>query len=127
MMYASGITIIDCIRTAEDIADNKAVEKAMHDVGQQLAAGTSLSKSFTATGLFPPLVLRMIAVGENTGSLEESLENVAYFYTRDVRESIEKLQTLIEPVMTVALGAVIGWVMFSVLGPIYDLISNIKI
>ena len=69
----------------------------------------------------------MIKVGENTGALQESLENVAYFYTRDVRESIEKLQTMIEPTMTVVLGAIIGWVMFSVLGPIYDLISNIKI
>ena len=55
------------------------------------------------------------------------LENVAYFYTRDVRESIEKLQTMIEPTMTVILGSIIGWVMFSVLGPIYDLIANIEI
>ena len=127
MMYAAGITIIDCIRTAEDIAGNKEVESAMHDVGQQITDGNSLSNSFESTGLFPPLVLRMIKVGETTGALQESLENVAYFYTRDVRESIERLQSMIEPTMTVALGAVIGWVMFSVLGPIYDLISNIKI
>ncbi|MFQ5500606.1 MAG: type II secretion system F family protein, partial [Candidatus Zixiibacteriota bacterium] len=57
----------------------------------------------------------------------ESLENVSYFYTRDIRESIERLQSMIEPTMTVILGAVIGWVMFSVLGPIYDLITNIEI
>jgi len=73
------------------------------------------------------LVLRMIKVGESTGALEESLENVAYYYTRDVREAIERLQTMIEPAMTVVLGAIIGWVMFSILGPIYDLIANIKI
>src|SRR5690606_152639 len=115
------------IRTAEDIAGNLVIENAMRSVGQKIADGRSLSESFAATGLFPPLVLRMIKVGENTGALEESLENVAYFYTRDVRESIERLQSLIEPAMTVGLGAIIGWVMFSVLGPIYDLISNIKI
>jgi type IV pilus assembly protein PilC len=127
MMYAAGITIIDCIRTGEEIAGNRAVAIAMHDVGQLIADGKSLSESFASTKLFPPLVLRMIKVGENTGALEESLENVAYFYTRDVREAIERLQTMIEPAMTVVLGAIIGWVMFSILGPIYDLIANIKI
>ena len=127
MMYSSGITIIDCIRTGEDIVGNKAIENAVRNVGQQIADGKNLSDSFQSTGLFPPLVLRMIRVGENTGALEKSLENVSYFYTRDVRESIERLQTLIEPTMTVILGAIVGWVMFSVLGPIYDLISTIKI
>ncbi|MBI2969374.1 MAG: type II secretion system F family protein [Gammaproteobacteria bacterium] len=127
MMYSSGITIIDCIRTGEDIVGNKAIELAVRSVGQQVADGKNLSDSFESTRLFPPLVLRMIRVGETTGALEESLENVAYFYTRDVRESIERLQAMIEPTMTLVLGLIIGWVMLSVLGPIYDLISNIKI
>jgi len=127
MMYSSGITIIECIRTGEEISGNKAVSVAMHNVGQQIADGKNLSDSFQATGLFPPLVLRMIRVGENTGALEESLENVGYFYTRDVRESIERLQTMIEPAMTVILGVIVGWVMFSILGPIYDLITQIDI
>ena len=127
MMYASGITIIECIRTGEQIVGNKVIEDAMHQVGQLIAEGATLSTSFEKTGLFPPLVLRMIRVGENTGSLETSLLNISYFYTRDVKESIEKLQTMIEPAMTVILGTIIGWVMFSVLGPIYDLITKVKI
>ena len=127
MMYASGITIIECIRTAEQIVGNKVVEDAMRQVGQMIADGATLSTSFQKTGLFPPLVLRMIRVGENTGALENSLLNVSYFYTRDIKESIERLQTMIEPTMTIILGTIIGWVMFSVLGPIYDLITKIKI
>ncbi len=127
IMYSSGITIIECIRTGEEIAGNKSVEKAMHQVGQSIADGTTLSDSFEAAGLFPPLVLRMIRVGENTGALENALSNISYFYTRDVKESIERLQSMIEPVMTIVLGAIIAWVMFSVLGPIYDLIANVKI
>jgi type IV pilus assembly protein PilC len=126
MMYSSGITIIDCIRTAEEISGNRAIEGAMRMVGQQIADGKNLSDSFESTGLFPPLVLRMIRVGETTGALEESLNNVAYFYTRDVRESIDRLQSMIEPVMTVVLGTIVGWVMLSVLGPIYDLITKVK-
>lgn len=127
MMYASGITIIDCIRTGEDIAGNRAVEASIKEVGRQIADGKSLSDSFDSSGLFPPLVLRMIRVGESTGALQQSLENVSYFYTRDVRESIDRLQALIEPGMTVILGALLGWVMFSVLGPIYDLITDIQL
>lgn len=126
MMYSSGITIIDCIRTGQEISGNRAVETAMNEVGQQIADGKSLSDSFEVTDLFPPLVIRMIRVGETTGALQESLENVSYFYTRDVRESIERLQALIEPAMTVVLGVIVGWVMFSILGPIYDLITKIQ-
>ena len=127
IMYSSGITIIDCIRTGEEIAGNKAVEQAMRQVGQQIADGMTLSDSFQSTDLFPPLVLRMIRVGENTGALQDALLNISYFYTRDVKESIEKLQAMIEPGMTLILGSIIAWVMFSVLGPIYDLITQVKI
>lgn len=127
IMYTSGITIIDCIRTGEDIAGNKAVAAAMNKVGQQIADGKTLSDSFAATTLFPPLVLRMIRVGENTGALQDALLNISYFYNRDVKESIERLQAMIEPTMTIVLGGIIAWVMFSVLGPIYDLITKVKI
>ena len=76
--------------------------------------------------MFPPLVIRMLRVGENTGGLDTALLNVAYFYNRDVKESIEKLQTLVEPAMTIVLGSILGWVMLAVLGPIYDTITKLK-
>lgn len=126
IMYSSGITIIDCIRTGEEIAGNKYIEKSMNSVGQQISDGTTLSDSFEKEGMFPPLVLRMIRVGENTGALETALSNISYFYTRDIKESIERLQSMIEPAMTMILGTIIGWVMFSVLGPIYDLITKVE-
>ena len=68
----------------------------------------------------------MLRVGENSGALDTALGNVAYFYNRDVRESIERLQTLIEPALTVIIGLILGWIMLSVLGPIYDLITKLK-
>ncbi len=127
IMYASGITIIDCIRMGEEIVDNRAMAEVMRQVGQRITDGKTLSDSFESIGLFPPLVLRMIRVGETTGALKESLLNVSYFYIRDVRESIEYLQAMIEPVMTIILGVTIAWIMFSVLGPVYDLITQIKV
>jgi type IV pilus assembly protein PilC len=76
--------------------------------------------------MFPPLVIRMLKVGEATGELDKALRNVSYFYNREVKESIERVQALIEPVMTVVLGLILGWIMLSVLGPIYDTISKLK-
>ena len=127
MMYASGITVIDCISAGERSAGNLAIARAMSGVGKSVADGMNLGDSFAESGLFPPLVLRMIRVGETTGALAPSLENVAYFYTRDAREAVGRLQSLIEPAMTLALGLVIGWVMLSVFGPIYDLITGLGI
>jgi type IV pilus assembly protein PilC len=68
----------------------------------------------------------MLRVGESTGALDEALRNVSYFYNRDVKESVEKFQQLIEPMLTVLLGLLLGWIMLSVLGPVYDVISKIK-
>lgn len=126
LMYASGITVLDAIRSTEEIVGNKPMENALHTVGQQIAEGKNMTLAFQEIGLFPPLVIRMLRIGENTGALDRALLNVSYFYNREVKESIDKVQALIEPVMTLVLGAILGWVMLSVLGPVYDTISKMK-
>ena len=78
-------------------------------------------------GLFPPLVVRMIRVGEGTGGLDKSLLKISYFYDRDVNESIEKMMKLIEPTLTVILGGILAFIMFSVLGPVYDSFDKLNI
>ncbi len=127
LMYASGITVLDGLRISQEIVGNQAVSEAVERAGQRISDGASISAGFEHAGLFPPLVLRMIRVGENTGALDTALANIGYFYSRDVHESIERLQAMIEPTMTLVLGAILAWVMFSVLGPIYDLITALKI
>lgn len=126
LMYQSGITILDCIKLSERIVNNLVIEEGLKRVGAQISEGHSVTASFESTGLFPPLVVRMIRVGEATGGLDTALRNVSYFYDREVREAIEKVQAMIEPIMTVVMGAILGWIMLSVLGPIYDIISKIK-
>ena len=126
MMYRSGITVLDAIRSSEEIVGNRPLENALRAAGQQIAEGKGLSAAFTDVGLFPPLVIRMLRIGENTGALDRSLLNVSYFYNREVKEGIDRVQAMIEPAMTVLLGAILGWVMLSVLGPIYDTISKMK-
>ena len=126
MMYASGITVLDAIRSCEEIVGNKPLEHALRVAGQQIAEGKNLTAAFQDAELFPPLVIRMLRIGENTGGLDTALLNVGYFYNREVRESIGKVQAMIEPALTLVLGAILGWVMLAVLGPVYDTISTMK-
>ena len=127
LMYSSGITILDAIRNAEETAGNAVIKEGLHTARQEIADGKNVTAAFQDVGLFPPLVVRMMRVGESTGALDTALLNVSYFYNREVRDSIAKVQVMIEPALTVVLGAVLGWVMLSVLGPIYDTISKIKV
>jgi type IV pilus assembly protein PilC len=126
MMYSSGITVLDAIRSCEEIVGNKVLEIALRAAGQQIADGKNMTAAFTDLNLFPPLVIRMLRIGENTGALDTALLNVSYFYNREVRESIGKVQAMIEPALTLVLGAILGWVMLAVLGPVYDAISKMK-
>ena len=126
MMYRSGITVLDAIRSSEEIVGNRPLENALRTAGQQIAEGKGLTAAFTDVGLFPALVIRMLKIGENTGALDGALLNVSYFYNREVKEGIDKVQAMIEPAMTMVLGLILGWVMLSVLGPVYDTISKMK-
>jgi type IV pilus assembly protein PilC len=126
MMYAAGIPILRCLEIAEGIVDNLVIRTALQQAREDIQEGEPISKSFQNTGLFPPLVVRMLKVGETTGGLDKALLNVSYFYDRDIRDSIDKVQAMIQPSMTVILGLLLGWVMLSVLGPVYDTISTIE-
>jgi type IV pilus assembly protein PilC len=69
----------------------------------------------------------MLKIGEDTGAMDEALLNVSYFYNREVKESIEKLEPAMMPILTIILGGIMLWIMMAVLGPVYDAVSNIKI
>ena len=126
MMYGSGVCILDCITNSRDVVNNRAIAKSLDDVTREIESGKNLTQSFQETGMFPPLVIRMLKVGEATGSLDKALLNVSYFYNRDVQDAIRKVQVMIEPSMTIILGILLGWVMLSVLSPIYDIIGKVK-
>ena len=127
LMYQTGIPILDAIKICEKIVGNRVVADALSRVHAQISSGESMSESFRNAGLFPQLVVRMIKVGENTGALDKSLLNISYFYDRDVNDSMDKLLKMIEPALTVFLGLILGFIMYSVLGPVYDSFSKLKI
>jgi type IV pilus assembly protein PilC len=126
MMYASGITIVDALRVAEDVVGNSALKNGLQQVGRGIEQGWKVSEAFRAVELFPPLVTRMLRVGESTGALDTALANVSYFYDRDVREAIERLQASIEPTLTLVLGGLLLAVMSAVMMPVYDIVTRMK-
>ena len=127
LLYSAGLDVLAALRISEDIAGNAVVKDALEKISVSIKAGKSLSAGIEATGLFPPLVVRMVSMGESTGRLDAALSNVSYFYDREVNESIDRLKAMIEPAMTVVLGSIMAWVMLSVLGPIYETISRIGV
>lgn len=126
MMYSSGIAIIDIIRVAQDIVGNREMRAALERVEQGIAEGQNVTAAFGAARIFPPLVIRMLRVGEHTGSLETALKSVSYFYERDVKEAVERLQKFLEPALAVLLGGLMLWIASSILGPVYDIITKMK-
>ena len=127
MMYAAGIPLLDALRTIGGVLGNREVERGIGEAAALIADGRGLSAAFASTGVFPPLVVRMLRVGETTGALDAALANVSYFFGREVRESIARVQAMIEPTMTVIVGVVLGWVVLAVLGPVYDAVASIRL
>jgi type IV pilus assembly protein PilC len=102
------------------------MERGLQRVGRSISEGQGISQAFIATQLFPPLVLRMLRVGESTGGLDVALLNVSYFYNRQVRDGIARMQALLGPMTTVILGMLIVGILYSIFLPIYDVIGKIK-
>ena len=127
LMYGSGISVLQSIRIGEGLLGNRVVEEATRAAAKRIAEGASISEGFEQAGLFPPLVLRMLRVGESTGALDSALSNISYFYERDVRDAAERMQALAGPAATLVLGTLLLWVVVSVMGPIYEMVAGISL
>ncbi len=126
IMYESGVSILDCIAISSGITGNLVISRKLVQARREIEAGKTLLQSFQGSNVFPALVLRMIKVGEATGRVDDALYNVSYFYERDTREAIRRVQVMIEPVLTVVLGSLLGWIMLSAITPIYDMLGKIR-
>ncbi len=126
LMYQSGLGVLDCIQISEKIVGNRVIEQGLQRVGREINEGSGITQAFLNVHLFPPLVVRMLKVGESTGGLDTALLNVSYFYNREVKETMGKLQELIQPVLTVVLGGILILILVTIFSPMYDVISKIK-
>lgn len=127
MMYAAGIPFIESIRMNREISNNLVMEAALDEVADSISRGTQITAAFSQAGMFSPLVIRMLKIGETTGALDQSLKNVSYFYDREVDDDVGRLQAMIEPALIVIMGVMLGFVIISVLGPVYDMLGKLDI
>jgi len=125
LMFASGITVLDAIHLSKAVVSNAVLEDGIDRAWQQISEGSSISEAFKNIGIFPPLVVRMLRVGESSGQMDKSLNNVSYFFDRDINDSIEKMEPVLQTALMATIGLVVMWLALSVLGPIYDTIGSI--
>jgi type IV pilus assembly protein PilC len=125
LMFASGITVLDAIDLSKRVVSNAVLEDGIDRAWQQISEGSSISEAFKNIGIFPPLVVRMLRVGEASGQMDKSLDNVSYFFERDINDSIEKMEPIMQTALMATIGSIVLWLALSVLGPIYDMIATV--
>jgi type IV pilus assembly protein PilC len=125
-LLSSGVSILDALEITAKTAGNKVIQKAIQKSVVSIAEGDTITQPLKETGVFPPMVTQMIAVGEKTGGLDDMLNKIADFYEEEVDAAIAGLTSLIEPVIIVVMGAVIGFILVSMYLPMFDIIGKIN-
>ncbi len=124
-LLSSGIPILDALRIGGEVSGNEVYIQSLSEVSENVKEGSSLARPLEQTGIFPPLMTRMISVGEQTGELEDMLERVADTYDQQVDTTLTALTSLLEPVIILVMGGVVGFIVFAMLLPIIDITSTI--
>jgi len=125
-LLSSGVPMVQTLETSASAANNEIVKEAILNAARVVAEGTTTSQALKATGIFPPLVLQMVTSGEKTGELPAMLEYVGALYARETDAKVKSLTSVIEPIMIVVLGAIVGFIAISVIVPIYSLVGGVK-
>jgi len=125
-LLSSGVDMVPALAITKDVIQNSYHKAILEEAGAEVQKGVLLSRVFEKyEELYPVLVSEMIAVGEETGKLGEMLMNVATFYESDVEQSTKDLSTIIEPVLMVLVGAVVGFFAISMITPLYSVLGGI--
>jgi type IV pilus assembly protein PilC len=125
-LTSSGVPILDGLEITARTSGNAIVEDAIMETRKAVEEGRTISEPLRDTDVFPPMVVQMIAVGEQTGALDAMLQKIADFYEDEVDEAVANLMALLEPVMIAFLGVVIGGIVISMYMPMFDLINKIN-
>ncbi len=125
-LVSSGVPILQAIEITGETAGNVVVSEAMANVKREVKEGRPMSEPLTKTSVFPPMVTQMIAVGEETGAVDTMLNKIADFYEDEVNASIKSLTSILEPIMMMGVGALVGVIVISLYLPIFNLMSVVK-
>jgi type IV pilus assembly protein PilC len=122
----AGVPILESLEIVADTAGNTVVANAVHDTQRAVKGGDSIARPLEQHEVFPPMVVQMMAVGEETGALDEMLDKIADFYESEVEATVDALTSLIEPVLIVVMGVVVGGMIISLYLPLFNIIKLIK-
>ena len=125
-LISSGVSILDGLEITAKTAGNRVVHDAVMQSRQSIAGGETIAGPLQASGVFPPMVISMISVGEQTGGLDEMLTKIADFYDAEVDVAVSALLSLMEPVMIVVLGVIVGGMVVAMYLPIFDMVNAIQ-
>lgn len=122
--FASGIPILECLQISGDIVKNTVLREDIRRVEEDVSDGKSVYNALAASKYFPGMVLRMFKVGEESGNMVDAMENIQYFYSMEINDSIDKIIGTLQPSIIFTMGGLMAWVILAVFGPIYGNFDN---
>ncbi len=125
-LLSSGVSILDGLEITAKTAGNRVIHDAVMSSRQSIAGGDTIAGPLQTSGVFPPMVISMISVGEQTGGLDEMLAKIADFYDDEVDVAVSALLSLMEPIMIVVLGVVVGGIIVAMYLPIFDMVNAVQ-
>lgn len=125
-LLEAGVPILQTLNIVKDTSGNEVISRAVLDVHNSIKEGETISEPLKKFSVFPPLVVHMVAVGEETGNIDDMLIKVAEFYEREVDDAVDGLSKLIEPLLIVFLGGIIGFIVVALYLPVFSLVNAIE-
>ncbi len=127
VMFRSGVDILESLESSKNVVANRVLKRSITGVKSAVSEGSTVTDALQTSGEFPTMVVRMFKVGENSGNMNEALENVNFFYNREVNDAVDNIVGMIQPALTIIMGVLIFWVISAVFGPLYDAFSQMPL
>ena len=125
LLVGSGSMVVDALYKSADVVGNVIYRDAIRLVAERTEKGIDMGDAMDASAVFPPMVVEMVKIGEQTGKLDESLLKASEYFEREVEETVKTMTTLLEPFIMVILALGVGFLIIAIITPIYNLISSI--
>jgi type IV pilus assembly protein PilC len=126
VLLRSGVPILEALEITSETVDNAVLSRAVKDVQSSVKTGESMAKPLATHAVFPPMVTQMIAVGEETGAVDTMLDKIGEFYSQEVEATVNALTSLLEPILIIFLGAMVGGMVIALYMPMFNIIKLIK-
>ncbi len=120
-MLKSGLPVLGAMEITQRVVQNSLIAQAMDTIKEAVQKGDSIADAVRTTGLFPPVVYHLLATGQLSGNLEQGLLEIAEMYDAEVQSSVRTLTSLLEPLILLAMGAIVGFIVLAILLPVFEI------